>query len=81
MDSTVYRVYWTSTSAGVIPLFVDFTKGRMADALRFTEGLRKDQRDGKGISHVVMSCENPDSVGNPGVDVTGPEYDWKKRRV
>ena len=50
-------------------------------ALKFSETLRKARREGELIDHIVMSCENPDSVGQQGVDVTGPEYDWKKRRV
>lgn len=62
-------------------MFVDFNKDEMTSALKFAEGLRKDQREGNGVRHVSISCENPDSVGNLGVDVTGPEYDWKKRRV
>ena len=34
----------------------------------------------KGMRHVVSSTENSMSVGKPGVDVVGPDYDWKKRR-
>jgi hypothetical protein len=28
-----------------------------------------------------MAHENPHSVGKQGYDVTGPDYDWKKRRI
>lgn len=33
-----------------------------------------------GYRHVVLSTENSMSVGKPGVDVVGPDYNWKKRR-
>jgi len=62
-------------------MFVDFNKDEMTSALKFAEELRKDQREGNGVRHVSISCENTDSVGHPGVDVTGPEYNWKKRRI
>jgi hypothetical protein len=44
------------------------------------EVLRKRQREGEGVRFITMSSEHPDLVGHPGVDVTGPDYNWKKRR-
>jgi hypothetical protein len=29
---------------------------------------------------ITMGHENTDMVGKQGVDVTGPDYDWTKRR-
>jgi hypothetical protein len=52
----------------------------MVEAMRFMEDLRRRQREGERIRFVTMCSEHPDVVGHPGVDVTGPEYDWKKRR-
>jgi hypothetical protein len=51
------------------------------EVLMLTESLRTRQRAGEPISHVVFAIEDPESVGHPGVDVTGPDYDWKKRRT
>lgn len=34
----------------------------------------------EGYKFVTTAVENPDCVGKMGVDVTGPDYDWKKRR-
>ena len=78
MNSAVYRVYWTKDD---IALFADYSKHDLCSALKYTETLRTIQRAGGNIKHIIMSCEHPDSVGHPGVDVTGPEYSWKKRRI
>ena len=81
--NTVYRVYWSeeTTRDDVAVQFANYEAHQMSKALRFTEVLRERRRNGERIDHIVMSCENPDSVGQQGVDVTGPEYDWKKRRI
>lgn len=44
-------------------------------ALKFAELKRNE-----GFRFVTLVSENPNSVGKPGVDVTGPDYDWVKRR-
>jgi len=46
----------------------------------FMEDLRRRQRAGEGVRFITMCSEHPDVVGHPGVDVTGPDYNWKKRR-
>ncbi len=35
----------------------------------------------EGYRFVTTGVENPNCVGKMGVDVTGPDYDWKKRRI
>lgn len=57
------------------------TMDNLSMALAFCESLRKARRQGAPYSAITMVSENPDSVGQAGVDVTGPDYDWKKRRV
>ena len=52
----------------------------MLAGMALMEQLRTRQRAGEGVRFVTMSSENPDSVGNPGVDVVGPGYKWTKRR-
>lgn len=48
----------------------------LTTAMKRTEALRNE-----GNRHVSMSVENSNSVGKPGVDVTGVDYNWKKRRI
>lgn len=47
----------------------------LGEALKFAE-----QKRNEGFRFVTLVSENPNSVGKPGVDVTGPDYDWTKRR-
>ena len=49
-------------------------------ALKFVEVMRQRKYAGEQIGFVTLSSENPDCVGKQGVDVTGPDYNWKKRR-
>lgn len=56
--------------------YLKFDSDKMTDALKFMETLRKDDRCG----FVTMCSENPNSVGKPGVDEVGPDYNWTKRR-
>jgi hypothetical protein len=58
-----------------------FYDDELNKTLSFMEALRKRQREGDSIQFVTFSSENPDSVGNPGVDVIGPDYNWTKRRT
>jgi hypothetical protein len=77
----MYMVYWSEMDgADAGPHAQAFATEAMVDALRFMEDLRRRQREGAGIRFVTMCSEHPDAVGHPGVDVTGPGYDWKKRR-
>lgn len=45
-------------------------------AMRKAEELRK-----AGYRHVTYATENSNMVGQYGVAVVGPDYDWKKRRI
>jgi hypothetical protein len=77
----MYMVYWTIVDeAAGTPQAQLFDTSEMTAALGFMEELRKRQRAGEGVRFITMCSEHPDMVGNPGVDVTGPEYNWKKRR-
>lgn len=71
----MFKVYWTESSNIQAQEFAD-----LGEALKCCEEKRKNQHAGEDITHVVLSSENPNSVGKQGVDVTGPDYDWKKRR-
>jgi hypothetical protein len=81
--NTVYKVYWSQVVEGdqEVCKTADFKKDGMSDALKFMESLRKVQRENGSVRFVTFCSENPDSVGRPGVDVPGPNYDWKKRRA
>lgn len=72
-----YKVYWTEEG---VANSVDFDKDGMTQALHACEALRKRQREGDNVSFVSLCSEHPDNVTKMGVDVTGPDYDWKKRR-
>ena len=74
-------VYWTIVGDGAShPHARSFATDEMVKAMQFMEQLRTRQRAGEGVRFVTMSSEHPDVVGHPGVDVTGPDYNWKKRR-
>lgn len=74
----MYKIYWTENGEHKGELF---ESSEMSNALKFSESLRKRQHSGEDVHFIVMSSENPDCVGKMGVDVTGPDYDWKKRRI
>ena len=77
----MYMVYWTIVDDGqTAPQARTFDTADMVAAMGFMEALRKRQRAGEGVRFITMCSEHPDAVGHPGVDVTGPDYDWKKRR-
>lgn len=74
----MYMVFWTER--GMISAR-EFDSDKMVEALEFTQKLRSLQHSGEAdIKFVVMAYENPDMVGKQGYDVTGSDYDWKKRR-
>ena len=73
----MFKIYWTEDNASK---HQDFQREEMSLALARCEVLRVRQRNGEAISFITLCSENPDSVTRPGVDVTGPGYDWKKRR-
>ncbi|RYE79782.1 MAG: hypothetical protein EOO80_05520 [Oxalobacteraceae bacterium] len=77
----MYMVYWTLIEdQGSRPEAQAFDTSEMVEAMTFMEGLRKRQREGEGVRFITMCSEHPDVVGHPGVDVTGADYNWKKRR-
>ena len=77
----MYMVYWTMVEDGAsAPHAQPFDTTEMVAAMQFMEELRKRQRGGEGVRFITMCSEHPDVVGHPGVDVTGPDYNWKKRR-
>ena len=77
----MFMVYWTVVEAGVnAPHAQPFEAADMRSALELMEQLRTRQRAGERIGFITMSSENPDSIGHPGVDTTGPDYKWTKRR-
>ena len=78
----MYMVYWTTVGDDGVghPHAEPFDTSEMVPAMQFMEALRKRQRGGERVCFVTMCSEHPDVVGHPGVDVTGPDYNWKKRR-
>ncbi|WP_137175620.1 hypothetical protein [Massilia sp. HP4] len=77
----MYMVYWTVVGIEANEAHAQpFGTSEMVPAMQFMEELRKRQRAGEGVRFITMCSEHPDVVGHPGVDVTGPDYDWKKRR-
>jgi hypothetical protein len=81
VEKAMYRVYWTVVEGDrKTPHAREFDTGEMRAAMDYMEQLRTRQRAGEGICFVVMSSENPNSVGHAGVAETGPDYAWKKRR-
>lgn len=52
----------------------------LSEVLRISEEMRKLRRDGYPVTHICSKSEYADQVGQDGVDVTGPDYDWRKRR-
>ena len=74
----MYKVYWTDR--GCLDA-KEFASADMASALALTQALHQQQHEGENIHFITMVSENPDAVGRRGYDVTGPDYDWKKRRI
>lgn len=76
----MFKVYWTEN--GARDRSETFGSSEMTLAMKLMEDLRKAHRDGVGHNtFITMVSENPDSVGQAGVDVTGPEYkdQWDKK--
>lgn len=78
----MFMIYWSElVSDEMQPHCQPFGNDEMTQALKFSEALRTRKYTGEPLFFIVMSSENPDCVGKQGFDVTGPDYDWKKRRV
>ena len=74
----MFKVYWTEDGR---PQSQDFASNEMTQSLQFMEALRTQRRNGiRNLSFITMVSENPDSVGQAGVDETGPGYrdQWNK---
>ena len=76
-----YKIYYTLN--GVCQ---SATETDMGVALKVSEDLRRRRREGENISHVTMVSENPDMVGQQGVDTIadgktpdGEDYTWSKQ--
>lgn len=75
----MYMVFWTEN--GQVSCR-EFGNDEMSKALEFTQTLRTAQYSGEhDIRYITMAVEDPNMVGKLGYDVTGPDYDWKKRRT
>lgn len=80
----MFNVYWMENGS---PRNSFFGPNEMADALKCMEKLREHQRtqdetySPTKVGFITFCSENPNSVTKLGVDVTGPDYDWKKRRI
>jgi len=77
----MYMVYWSTIENGAsVAHAAPFDTSEMVAAMKYMEELRMRQRAGDSVRFITMCSEHPVVVGHPGVDVTGPGYDWKKRR-
>jgi len=80
----IYVIYWLEHSEETGSMVYEpghETTDDLEEALKCAESLRKRQFAGEKFSHITLMSENPNSVGKPGVDVVGPDYNWKKRRL
>ncbi|HET8688387.1 MAG TPA: hypothetical protein VFM18_17390 [Methanosarcina sp.] len=77
MNKTVHRVYWTEDGEARSK---DFDGDGLVDMLKYCESLRKSRIAGANISFVTTASEIPECTSLQGVDVVGPDYDWRKRR-
>lgn len=80
MRSMGIVVFWLNADQ---PHHSHFTDLQLTEALSCCQRLRRQP----GITHVTLSSEHPNSVGQPGVDAVedgrtpdGHVYDWTKRR-
>ena len=73
-------VFWLSADQ---PHHTRFTDRQLTEALAFCQ----HQRRQPGVTHVTICTDDPNSVGQPGVDAVkdgrtpdGEPYTWVKRR-
>jgi hypothetical protein len=76
-----YVIFWLEAEQAA---FREFTEQQLVEALNFAQ----EKRTTAGTSHVVLSSELAQQVGQRGVDSVidgklpnGNKYDWKKRRL
>lgn len=72
---TVHKLYWTENNILNASFYDELT-----DMLKDAEMLRKRAWAGEDIRFISSASEVSESVGKQGVDVTGSDYNWKKRR-
>lgn len=85
----MYKVYWTVTQDGhQTPHSHSFGSSEMTEAMHLCEALRRSRREGAPVSFITFCSENPDHVGQSGVDSIkdgltpdGLPYTWVKRRT
>jgi hypothetical protein len=78
---TMYMVYWSAVHEdGLEAKSRTFTGELLEEPLAFVRELRREGDETGKIRFVIMCSENPNSVGKPGAEMAGPEYDWTKRR-
>jgi hypothetical protein len=77
----MYMVYWTEVHADIRKAHQQlFESGDMTGAMKCMEELRTRQRNGEPLCFIVLSSENPNSVGHAGVSDPPADYNWTKRR-
>jgi len=77
----MYMVYWTEVISDIrTPYQQLFSSDDLRTALQFMEELRQRQRAGEPVCFIVLSSENPNSVGHAGAADPPPDYKWLKRR-
>lgn len=76
----IYVIYWTEHKESGESVPCSEGCDDINQALQIAERQRKIQYSAGTVSHVTLMSENPNSVGKSGVDVVGPDYNWKKRR-
>lgn len=87
----MYMVYWMEATAPIshtyVPQSQQFGSSEMTAALQCCEQLRTRRRNGEPISFVTFVSEDPNQVGQAGVDTVadgklpdGADYTWRKRR-
>lgn len=74
----MFNAYWMEENVTNSKLF---ESSELSEAMEFTENLRKRKYAGENICFITISSELPNVVGKQGVDIVGPDYDWKKRRI
>lgn len=72
----MYCVYWVRDFGTGDEMCCGRICSELDEALKVSEALRKE-----GKLFVSIASEIPGNVTKMGVDVTGDDYDWKKRRI
>ncbi len=79
----MFMVYWSTMGpdGALTPHAQEYQSNDMNTAMADMEQLRKQRREGGSECFITFISENPDCVGQAGVDVTGPGYkdQWDKK--